>query len=393
MATSKTANKPAKTAAKGKPAAAKASGKAKKASTTAKAVAPAKPIKLLEVGSFATFTGYKTDIGDDAVFKTDEKVYIVEVTPQEGDKAAVYTAVDLDSIETYLANPEDEDVRGGEVGVNEVTQIKGSEEVTLREKHVPIKLVGRMGKLLESHDGDKIAIAKGLYESAQEDYFYLGGVIAMILQDGSYLKENGGDYEGDDAFNQFCVDTFGFEQGKGRDLARIYTTFAAMPEFKPEMLKKVGWSNARAIQRYATNDNLEEVIELAAEKTQRELPMILKERFVGEGNTTPSGAAATRATVKKSTLTFKLLEDAASGITMTIQAVMKTGAYKDESSALEHIVMTYAQEHLGDSQAGQRAIKKFAKVAKADTAKADNDAGAKPAAAGKVKPKLNKKAA
>lgn len=384
MATSKTATKTAKKAAKP---AAKASGKAKKADTS-KAVAPAKPVKLLEVGAFATFTGYKTDVGEDAVFKENEKVYIVEVTPQEGDKAAVYTAVDLDSIETYLNNPEDDEVRGGEVGVNEVTPIRGEELTTLREKHVPVKLVGRMAKLLETQEGDKIAIAKGLYESAQEDYFYLGGLLAMILQDGSYLKENGGEYEGDDAFNQFCVDTFGFEQGKGRDLARIYTTMAALPNFEPAMLKKIGWSNARAIQRYVTEDNLEEVLALAEDKTQRELPMVLKERFVGETNTTPSGATATRATVKKTTLSFKLLEDAASGITMTIQAVMKATGAKDEAAALETIVMTYAQEHLGDSQAGQRAIKKFAKAKPADKGEAKEAGDTK--AAVKPKPKLKK---
>lgn len=365
----------AKPAAK-KPAAAPATKKpAAKAAETKTAAAP-KPVKLLEVGAFATFTGYKSEMSaEDAVFKADEKVVVVSIDNDEK-TGTLYTAVRPEDYAAYLEDPENYSGDGGQVAPSEVAPVKGTELIALQERFTPIKLVGRMEEILAENPDDLIAAAQDLNNAANESYFYLGGVLAKVLQEGVYLKENGGDFEGDTAFEDFCQTTFGKGQAWGRDLARIYVTFAALPNFTPEMLQGVGWSNARAIQRFVTEDNLTEIVEIAANTTQRELPAILTEKYVTEGNRTPSGAAASRgASIKKVAITFKLSEDAAQGVTMALEEVRKEKNFDNDNDALEHIIMTYASEHVASGQKQQRIAKKLA-----------------PAATAKVKPKPGAKA-
>jgi hypothetical protein len=205
----------------------------------------------------------------------------------------------------------------------------------------------------------------------EQNSFYLGGALAMARREGAYLVENGGSYEGENAWNDFCEAEFNFSGAKGGDLARMYTTFAEIEGFDPAKLADIGWSKLREIQRYVTDDNYEELLDEARETPRRELKIKLVEKFASDSNTTPTGKAATRgsgsASVKMLSLTFKLPEDSHAAVQLALkEAVMKYGVSTD-AEALERIIVAWAEDNV-DSATKQKTI--ASKVAKAHKAAA-----------------------
>jgi hypothetical protein len=333
---------------------------------------PKAPAVLFEVGDFVKFNGYRTDVSkDEAAFEKDETLYLIEVDEQED--GVLYTAIIASDISEYETNG-DENVRGGQVAPSEVSQIKGAALEKARDTYMPVVRTGKLAELLDETD-DPIEVAVNLNHTIQETYFWLGGALAIILQQGSYLKENGGSYEGEDAFNDFCQDEFGFKASKGRDLARVYRTFSQIDGFDPASLDAVGWSKAAIAERFVTEDNVEEVIEIATDTTQRELAATLKEKYVSESGTTGSGRAASRGGNKlvTKTMSFRLDEDSAETVELAINQCMKQNGIENEALALERICLEWAQDHVEAKTAAKRIQTKGNKAKKAREAAAKKD--------------------
>lgn len=321
---------------------------------------------LLATETFVKFKGYASEVGDDeAVFQPDEILYIIEVDT-EGEQA-LYTCIIADDITEYETNG-DENVRGGQVAPKEVQELKGSALDKARDAYVPVKHVGRMDELLDEHDGDPIQVAIALQETIQQSYFYMGGALAMSLQAGSYLAENGGDFEGEDAFNEFCQANFGFKASKGRQLARIYSTFSGIDGFDPDRLSEVGWSIASKIEKYVTQDNVDEVLDAATEEgvTQRTVDAVMKEKFTdAEGKTARGNSASRGEKLVTRTLTFRLHEDSADSVDIAIQQYKKQHGIEDDNLALEGIIVEWAQDHVTTKTAKGSIASKARKAAKA----------------------------
>lgn len=384
----RTKSKPAAKAAPKAKAPAKGKAKATKASAASKPVAD-----LLEIGAFVKFKGYANEVSDDeSVFVEGDVLYIAEVDT-DGD-VTMYSCIPASEVSEFLENG-DENVTGGQVAPSEVSEIKGGALDKAREQYMPISLVGRMEELLDEHKGDAVELADALHEDIQQSYFYMGGALAQVLKSGTYLTENGGDYEGDEAFNDFCQDHFGFKASKGRQLARIYSTFSALPDFDPEDLAGIGWSIAGKLEKYVTPENVDEVLDAAKEDgvTQRTVDAVMKEKFVDADGKSASGRSTSRGGDKlvMKSMSFRLSEDSADTVEIALQQCMKQNGIESMELALERICLEWGQEHIETKTAATNLQRKANKAAKARELAAAN----KPATAAKSKApaKRGKKAA
>lgn len=377
----------AQTKTKPKAKAAEPKAKAKKAKAAA-AAAVEKSTTAIEEGTFLKFKGYRAQVdADDAVFEEGDILYVIEVEEDE-ETGTLITAIVADDISEYEENG-DANVKGGEVTPSEVTVLTGNALEKARDQYTPVALIGKLADMFAAND-DAIEVAIELNQEIQETYFWLGGALARILQTGAYLKENGGDYDGEEAFNDFCQGEFGFKASKGRQLARVYQTFSTIEGFEPSKLDAVGWSKAAIAERFVTAENVDEVLDIAETTNQRELAYTLKEKFVSENGTTASGKAASRgAQIVRKTITFRLDEDSAETVQLVLQQCMKKNGIENEALALERICVEWADAHVEGDHAKKRINSKAAKAAKARAAAEKPKAEDKPVAA-KRGPKAKK---
>jgi hypothetical protein len=381
--------------AKGKAAPAKAAAKkpAAKASEGA-AAKPAKPTVVFEANTLVKFNGYRSNMDkDEVVFAEGDILYIVEVE-DDAESGILYSAVHAKDIAAYNEDPES--VNGGQVAPAEVSELKGSALDKAQDTYMPIVIMDHLAELLAESDGNAIEAAIGLNRAIQANYFWMGGALAQVLQTGAYLKANGGDYAGEEAFNEFCQAEFAFKASKGRALARIYKTFSQIEGFDADKLASLDWSKVAIAERFVTPENVDEVLDVADNSTQRDLAVTLKQKFVNtESGKTASGRGASRgASITKKTLTFKLDEDAAETVQLVIQQCMKQSGFEPgaEGLALERILIEWADTHVEADSAKKRIQSKAAKAAKARAETAPKAAPAK-AASSKVAAKPGAKPA
>lgn len=362
-----------KTKPKASKATAKKSAPAKKAKASDKAAEqPKAPAKVLEENTFAQFTGYRSEVdADERVFEEGETVFIVEV--EEADDGVLYSAIKADDVAEYQENG-DENVEGGQVAPQELKELKGTALTKAHEQFMPVALVGKLSDMFDEED-DAVAVAKRLFENVQENYFYLGGALARVLQGGDYLKENGGDYEGEEAFNDFCQDNFAFKASKGRQLARIYQTFSQLEDFDPEKLHGIGWSLVSRAEKYVTPENVDNVLETLKEDgvKQRNVESVLTEKFSSDDGKTASGRAGAGSRggsqqIVKQTLSFRLEQDSYDTVRLALDACKKQYGIESDELAAERIFTEWAQDHVETATAQKRIATKANKAAKARAA-------------------------
>ena len=359
-----------------KPAAAKAApAKAKKVAAKPKEkAAPASEVQLLEANTFVKFTGYVSEMPEEEqAFEKGDTLYVIGVNPAEGDTPTMYDVIPAAQVATYIENPESEEIEGGQCVVQEITALGGRALTDARDTYLPIPSMGKLDDIIEEAEGDLVNAARGLFNDMEQNSFYLGGVLAKVRREGSYLAENGGDYEGETAWNDFCEAEFNFSGAKGGDLARQYTTFAALPGFDPSKLADIGWSKLREIQRYVTEDNVDDLLDTARTSTKRELSVKLVEQFAGDDNKTAAGKSATRGGgtgIKMLALSFKLPEDSHAAVNMALKEAIKTYGVNTEAEALERIIVSWAEEHVGSATKQKQISNKIEKASKATAKKA-----------------------
>lgn len=382
-----------KTKATAKKAAPKA-GRTKASKAKPEAAKVTKDTPAFELNTFVKFTGYLTDIADDEkAFEPGEEIYLAD-----DDEGGAFIAIKKSDVPTFIESEDVDQCTGGVVSPQELRALSSSAIATLEQQYMPIRMIGDMEELLSANDA--ITVARDQYQSVQEAYFYMGGALAKIFQEGLHLVENGGEFEGDDAWNDFCQTEFEFKGSKGRDLARIYTTFAALDGFDPATLSDIKWSMAAKAAKYITDDNVDEVLDVVRENTQRTVDEALKTKFMNEDGTTPSGKAAARGAgnrIATTTLTFRLEEAAAEGVSLAINSCMKERGIDSESLAFEVIVMEWAQEHVTGAKAKKDITAKANRVRKERAAREKTapapKAEAEPKAAPKAPSKRGRKAA
>jgi hypothetical protein len=327
-------------------------------------------IVALEANSFVKFGGYVNETPEEEqLFQKGDVLYIVGVQEASDDQPMMYDCIKASDVTAFQANPEDENIEGQQLAVQEVQALSGRALQDANDSYLPIPSIGDLDSIIEEAGGDLVLASQNVFGQIEQSFFYLGGILAKIKREGSYLTENGGEYEGEEAWNEFCTDNFQFSGAKGGDLARLYTTFAAIPGFEPSMMNDIGWSKVREIQRFVTEDNYQELLEDARTLTRSELKTQLTTKYVDETGRTPSGAVASRPggsnAVKTMTLNFKLMEDAATAVQLALDEAVKVYGVNNHAEALERIIVAWAEEHVSSATKQKKISSKIEKAAKA----------------------------
>lgn len=364
-----TARKPKATPKAAAKAPAKTKAKKVAAKPAEKKAKATSEIVALEASTFVKFTGYVNETPEDEqLFQKGDVLYIVGVHEATDDQPIMYDCISGKDVVAYKENPEDENIEGQQLAVQEVQAISGRALNDANENFMPIPSIGDLDSIIEEAGGDLITASQNVFGQIEQSFFYLGGILAKIKREGSYLSENGGEYEGEDAWNEFCTDNFQFSGAKGGDLARLYTTFAAIPDFDPSLMNDIGWSKVREIQRFVTEDNYQELLEDARSLTRTELKTQLTTKYVDDSGRTPSGAVASRPggsnAIKTMSLTFKLVEDAATAVNLALDEAIKVYGVNSHAEALERIIVAWAEEHVSSATKQKKINAKINKAAK-----------------------------
>lgn len=163
-------------------------------------------------------------------------------------------------------------------------------------------------------------------------------------------------YTENKGFELYVQEQLGLEYRKAMYLIDIYYKFS-MYGIDASKVAELGWTKCAKISAVLTEENADDLLELAANSTVEELKDAIKEGYTTEGGSTGDRK-------KKVTFKFKLFEDAATGVQEAIEGVCKQMGFKDPSQAFEHIVMEWAAEHPLTDEADDASVKKTtAKVA------------------------------
>jgi len=202
---------------------------------------------------------------------------------------------------------------------------------------------------LESEDEEITALVEGaesvlelaeeLVEEGAELDYKLGGVLYHVRLSKEYQSldaryaENGG-------FGLYVKERLNVEYRKAMYLIDIYYKFNLFG-IDAEKVKEIGWTKASKIAAVMSEDNAEELVELAEKSTVADLQDTIKEDYVEKGGSKTAGEKKKRVTFK-----FRLFEDQASLVTEVLNTVAKDMGVKDLSAAFEHIVAEWAAENL-----------------------------------------------
>ena len=184
-----------------------------------------------------------------------------------------------------------------------------------------------------------LELAEELVEEGAELDYKLGGVLYHVRLSKEYQSldaryaENGG-------FGLYVKERLNVEYRKAMYLIDIYYKFNLFG-IDAEKVKEIGWTKASKIAAVMSEDNAEELVELAEKSTVADLQDTIKEDYVEKGGSKTAGEKKKRVTFK-----FRLFEDQASLVTEVLNTVAKDMGVKDLSAAFEHIVAEWAAENL-----------------------------------------------
>lgn len=219
------------------------------------------------------------------------------------------------------AKPAKEAAEAEAEGEEEVEELENEDEEVL--------------KLIEDAD-DVLGLAQELSEEGAALDYKLGGVLFHIRKDKSYIKldkkyaENGG-------FGLYVKEHLNTEYRKAMYLIDIYVAFNKYG-IDAAKVAELGWTKAAKIAAVMTEDNAEELVELAEESTVADLVDTIKESYKEVGG---------KRGEKKKMISFKfrLFEDQAEATQRVITSAAEQLGLKRLDDAFEHIVMEWGVEH------------------------------------------------
>lgn len=187
---------------------------------------------------------------------------------------------------------------------------------------------------------DLIEVAQELEATAATSEYRLGGVLFHIKKDKAFLNVEGGEQYGEKGgFGTFLKDYFNIEYRKAMYLIDIYVAFTqAQIENPAEAVARMGWAKASKIARpmQLEGANPTDLVSLAESNTLADLSTAIKEQVEVGGTRTP-GTSVTRTTLK-----FRLLEQAGATVTQVLEAVQSAQSFKDIGEALVYVISDWA---------------------------------------------------
>jgi chemotaxis protein histidine kinase CheA len=202
---------------------------------------------------------------------------------------------------------------------------------------------------LVAESEDLLALAQDLVEDSSSIEYRLGGVLHHIRISGAY-KALDPRYAENAGFALYAEETLSCGYRKARYLINIYRAFCKCG-IDGSKVQELGWTKCAKISAVMTEENAEELVELASTHSVTELVDNIKTSYVkaGEGGETTPRA-------KKVTFKFGLLQDSATGVQEILLNTQKRLGLKSLDLVFEHIVMEWAAEHSpSQSKAARRA--------------------------------------
>ncbi len=336
----------------------KAKPTATKSEAAKPAKAPAKKVKAAKapkfkyaIGAVVAFVGYGEGVAkEDRVFNAGERLVVKEQSFDDESKTNVYGVVR--EADSAAFDKDSESVEGGEV-----TEAEIGKAPKVKEAPAPVVIevreVGDLKKLIKK--GDILETAKATFEDAKKQFFYFGGLLAKIYHENLYSPKDlnwQGSKEGRDAWEHFVENNFGLKGAVARGYIDIYMSISALPKFDLNRLGAIGWSKAAEISKYITEENADELLELAEDKPITELKEELKTNYVDADGKTPSGRT-TRSSgdkIKMTDFNFRLFEDQATSVSFIMEEAKKKFGHENMAETFEAIVTEWASDHLDASK-------------------------------------------
>lgn len=172
-------------------------------------------------------------------------------------------------------------------------------------------------------------------ESAAQDY-KLGGILYHIRLSKVYQSLNE-EYAKKGGFGLYVKERLNVEYRKAMYLIDIYFKFNKYG-IDAAKVAALGWTKASKIAAVMTDDNAEELVELAEETSVSDLSENIKANYKEVG--------ATKGDKKKIiTFKFRLFEDAAEAVRVAIESAKASLGFDSDNDAFEYIITEWATEH------------------------------------------------
>lgn len=229
------------------------------------------------------------------------------------------------------------------------TAVKGSEDKTpgrevkgeemkgllvLEDSEQDAELVG----MIEDADGGVIGLVDDLAEESGGTDYRLGGALYNAWIDGEYKDVDDGEYDGEKGFERYVVDHVGLGYRKACYLMNVYANFRKHG-VDSDVVSEIGWSKAAKIAEVLTEENKDELVEMAKESTVLEITDNIKEMKSRKGTDT-------RVVIKKTRFKFALVEDQGEVIRGYLEQAAESLSLTSMDECFAHIVTEWAQANL-----------------------------------------------
>ena len=189
---------------------------------------------------------------------------------------------------------------------------------------------------LVNESEDILELAKEVAEESAAIEYRLGGVLFHVRKSKAY-EELDARYKEKGGFSVYLLEHLNIEYRKAMYLIDIYYKWNKFG-LDPAKVAQVGWAKAAKIAAVMTEENADELVELAENNTVADLVENIKTSYKEVGGT--------KGDKKKLKLfKFKLFESQADAVEEVLASVMGAMNFKNLDEAFEHIVMEWATEH------------------------------------------------
>lgn len=208
-------------------------------------------------------------------------------------------------------------------------------------------LVDPYADLLEENEDEEILglvneadslldLAKEVSEEASAVEYKLGGILFHVRKTGAY-KEMDDRYAEKGGFSLYVLEQLNVEYRKAMYLIDIYYKWNKFG-LDSAKVASIGWAKAAKIAAVMSEENADELIELAETNTVADLVANIKTSYKEVG-----AQAGTKKVLK--TFKFRLYEDQAAAVEEVIQSTAASMGFTSLDLAFEHIIMEWATEH------------------------------------------------
>jgi hypothetical protein len=180
---------------------------------------------------------------------------------------------------------------------------------------------------------EAIAAVPGLLETADENYFRLGGVLSRISTGKLYESK------GHETFKTFVEAEYGIQYRKAMYWLHIYDSLIES-KVPWEKVKEIGWTKLKDLAGVLSPDNVDEWVKRAKESTTLQLQELIAKAKEGKLETSglkPVNAAKSDVT----TVTVKVHKDQKDIIKQALEKAKKEANTEFDGVALEGICTNY----------------------------------------------------